>query len=954
MSIDDTGVAEPGATRVEANEEPGDGNGRRFGRGGATRIESSAPAGTRIEDSQGPAGTRIEAHSGHAPSTVFDGAPRRGRTRVNMPEPLLARFEAIRDIDSRGAEADLLLVNDLQANEQRVLKLYRGAGDRIDQEMLELVRSAEAEHVVKLIDKGSSEGTWWELLEYCEEGSLADLIKREGPKLDAGRVPQIVDEIATALEHIHSLPCIHRDIKPANILVRTLEPFDLVLADFGLATVINATKEMRSASRTVEYSAPEAAAGELSPGRDWWSLGILIVEIATGRHPFTLEDGTPLEPRQIDAALATRSIDLSGVKDDRLRLLCRGLLQRDPANRWGAAQVNEWRAGGSPEVANDDVAAVAARVTPFPFFDKQSGRTQQFRNPVALATALASDWEKALAIVSGKSEDRRTTIAFHRFATTCENPLLEKILEDTRDSEPEAKLVRILLALDPSIPPTFRGMAIDRDGLARLARAQGTHDDAIRAISELGILRLYSSNGEGDEGADLAVCESDWHATYAYVEATLRANSSQLPSGTKLEQLLTRGLGIALGTAASETYAAEITAQAEQVAASENAVSQPWFASLARGRRQTESPIGHDVVVGMLGYVAERAGSEQAEARRREAEQRLKAQRAQFGAALRRSAGMVLKVGFAAFAAATVAALLLTVHVEHAPVRGGELAAAASQAAVAVGIAVVGILLAGLLFNTWVYHRCANRGYWHTLAPGALGLAIVGVPLLLVTFVAAQDGYAPPTIWPVAGVASALTAAWLLLLQVLRAEQTLDVRVRVGAMVGILAVAAGVLFAVYTSARGAVRTDYKAASAALARHVPLRGCHPVPYTASPKRDWVQGAVRCSAHGYFASFLLMKPGSALDSYTRARKAVTEPLKKRSDRPCARGGYEETSWHSASQKDAGRFLCFTARRRARVEWSFRQQNVYSAVWRHDTHAARLERWWKRNAAEPGVGG
>jgi serine/threonine protein kinase len=82
--------------------------------------------------------------------------------------------------------------------------------------------------------------------------------------------------------------------------------------------------------------------GVLDDKADWWALGMIALEAATGRHPF---EG--LSEQVINHHLATRSVDVRTVYDDRLRALCRGLLLRDPKRRWGGVEVARWLAGRS-------------------------------------------------------------------------------------------------------------------------------------------------------------------------------------------------------------------------------------------------------------------------------------------------------------------------------------------------------------------------------------------------------------------------------------------------------------------------------------------------------------------------------------------------------------------------------------------------------------------------------
>jgi len=135
-----------------------------------------------------------------------------------------------------------------------------------------------------------------------------------------------------ALTHLHELKIPHRDLKPANIMVRSLEPrLDLVLADFGLARVLDLSKEMHSRLIiSAAYASPQASSsGAISPPMDWWSLGVIVAELAQGRNPFQLENGEWLSDRVIMDWISSRPIDLSGVEDGRIASLCRGLTLRD-------------------------------------------------------------------------------------------------------------------------------------------------------------------------------------------------------------------------------------------------------------------------------------------------------------------------------------------------------------------------------------------------------------------------------------------------------------------------------------------------------------------------------------------------------------------------------------------------------------------------------------------------
>jgi serine/threonine protein kinase len=94
-------------------------------------------------------------------------------------------------------------------------------------------------------------------------------------------------QIACMFKYIHGLGIIHRDLKPENLILNH-EGY-MKLADFGFAKCIR-DERTYSLCGTPEYTAPEVykRSGHSFPV-DWWALGVLLYEMASGFSPFHVQ-----------------------------------------------------------------------------------------------------------------------------------------------------------------------------------------------------------------------------------------------------------------------------------------------------------------------------------------------------------------------------------------------------------------------------------------------------------------------------------------------------------------------------------------------------------------------------------------------------------------------------------------------------------------------------------------
>jgi serine/threonine-protein kinase len=187
-------------------------------------------------------------------------------------------------------------------------------------------------NLVAVLGLGVADGGYYVVLEYVDGGDLAAHLKGAMPEPLALHV---VHEVALGLAYLHAardprglpLAIVHRDIGPANVLVSSSG--DVKLADFGIAKATALADRTAAGARKGKYSymAPEQLAGEpVTQAADQFGLGVMLVELVTGRRPYAGETPWAL----LDAIRAGTEL---AVPPD-LHAIAARALAIDPARRY--------------------------------------------------------------------------------------------------------------------------------------------------------------------------------------------------------------------------------------------------------------------------------------------------------------------------------------------------------------------------------------------------------------------------------------------------------------------------------------------------------------------------------------------------------------------------------------------------------------------------------------------
>ncbi len=131
----------------------------------------------------------------------------------------------------------------------------------------------------------TADGHSFIVMAYYEGLTLQERIRR-GPMAPKDAL-EIMSQVARGLMEAHEHSIIHRDIKPSNIIITRQNVAKIV--DFGLARVSTnaATTLTAGPVGTLAYMSPEQVRNEpLDRRTDIWSMGVVMDEMLTGKHPF--------------------------------------------------------------------------------------------------------------------------------------------------------------------------------------------------------------------------------------------------------------------------------------------------------------------------------------------------------------------------------------------------------------------------------------------------------------------------------------------------------------------------------------------------------------------------------------------------------------------------------------------------------------------------------------------
>ncbi|HEY2667494.1 MAG TPA: PASTA domain-containing protein, partial [Actinomycetota bacterium] len=143
-------------------------------------------------------------------------------------------------------------------------------------------------NAVQVYDWGSSDGSYFMVMEYVRGRTLREVVAARG-RLQPAQAAAVLGQLLAALEAAHASGLVHRDVKPENVLLTAAG--DVKVTDFGISRMMDAGMPGRQTSSdllgTASYVSPEQIRGDPVDARtDLYAAGCVLYELLCGAPPF--------------------------------------------------------------------------------------------------------------------------------------------------------------------------------------------------------------------------------------------------------------------------------------------------------------------------------------------------------------------------------------------------------------------------------------------------------------------------------------------------------------------------------------------------------------------------------------------------------------------------------------------------------------------------------------------
>ena len=177
-----------------------------------------------------------------------------------------------------------------QTNEIFAAKISTILNSNIDnfKKEINVLKQSNSPYIIKYYNSYIKNNKIWIIIEYCDCGSILDLMRITKKTLKENEISAIIKNILKGLIFLHDQKKIHRDIKAGNILLTKKNSY-VKIGDFGVSTqLMHSFSKKISKIGTPYWMSPEVISQNNYDSKcDIWSLGITCIEMAEGKPPYS-------------------------------------------------------------------------------------------------------------------------------------------------------------------------------------------------------------------------------------------------------------------------------------------------------------------------------------------------------------------------------------------------------------------------------------------------------------------------------------------------------------------------------------------------------------------------------------------------------------------------------------------------------------------------------------------
>ncbi|KAM4789418.1 serine/threonine-protein kinase Nek3 isoform 1-T2 [Cyanocitta cristata] len=239
-----------------------------------------------------------------------------------------------------GSFGRALLVHHKISDQKYVMKEIRlpMSSSGVENSRKEAVFLAKMKHpnVVAFKESFEADGHLYIVMEYCDNGDLMQKIKQQGGNFfPEDTILHWFVQMCLAVKHIHDKRVLHRDIKSKNVFLT--QSGKVKLGDFGSARLLAHPMSYACTYVGTPYYVPPEIWESLPYNNksDIWSLGCILYELCTLKHPFQANSW-----KHLILKICKGSYDpLPSHYSYELHYLIKQMFKRNPQNRPSASTI---------------------------------------------------------------------------------------------------------------------------------------------------------------------------------------------------------------------------------------------------------------------------------------------------------------------------------------------------------------------------------------------------------------------------------------------------------------------------------------------------------------------------------------------------------------------------------------------------------------------------------------